>query len=51
MENNITKIESVVKSVASWVKAEHDVACFKIEPYTKYYVYVKSVDSEGNVIN
>ncbi len=41
--------EQAVKNYKNWTKAEHGVACFKLVPYKEYYVYVKSVDTNGNV--
>ena len=41
--------EQAVKNYKKWTNAEHGVACFKLEPYKNYYVYVKAVDTEGNV--
>ncbi len=41
--------EGAVRSYRKWTSAEHGVACFKLEPYKEYYVYVKAVDSVGNV--
>ncbi len=40
---------SAVKGIKDWTKAEYDVDCFKLKPYQKTYVYLKSKDSAGNV--
>lgn len=41
--------EAAIQKYTEWTDAQNGVACFKLEPYKGYYVYVKAVDSEGNV--